>query len=105
MLVRVARVADLIHDAGALPDVTEHRFVERHRIAYRIHREHDLLAFDAKRLGYRLDVRLPPVFGDELLLDLQDPIRRIAHRARHTDRAVVAQEAAQLARDHRHAVG
>lgn len=41
----------------------------------------------------------------QLLLALQHAVGRIAQRAADADGAVVAQIPAQLARDHRHAVG
>ena len=105
LLIGIARVADLIHHAGALAAVAVHRVIEGDGVAYRLHREHDLLPRYAELLGDSFNAWFAPVGGGQTLLGLKHLIGGVAHRARDTDGAVVAQEAPQFTGDHRHTVG
>ena len=81
------------------------RLVQAHGIHDGIHREDDLLAREVEIAGDLLDRRLALGVGHELFARLQHLVGRVAHGAADADGAVVAQIAADLARDHRHAVG
>ena len=104
-LVRVARVAHLIHDRETLAAVGKHRVGETHGVADRVERESDLLPGNAESGGDLLLGRLAAGLGGELFARLQNFVRGIAHAARHAQGAVVAQIPADLPGDHRHAVG
>ena len=81
------------------------RLVQAHGIHDGIHREDDLLAREVEIAGDLLDRRFALGVGHELFTRLQHLIGRVAHGARDADGAVVAQIAADLSDDHRHAVG
>ena len=78
---------------------------ERYGVGYRLEGKDDLLPLRAYGSGYLLGRRRPAALGGELLSRLQGFIRRVAHRARYAQRAVVAEIAAYLAGNHGHAIG
>ena len=81
VLIGIFRVAYLIHYADTLAAVAVHRLVQRHRVAYRIERKHDLGALYSQLPCDDLNIRLAPQLGGEPLLDLQNTVGRIANRA------------------------
>ena len=105
LLIGVFGVADLVHDAGALPGVAVHRVVEGDRVADGLHGEDHVLPGQAQVPGDGLHIRLPAGSGDEPLLGLKHLVGRVPHGAGDPDGAVVPQKAPQLAGDHGHAVG
>ena len=105
LLVRVFRVADLIHDADALAVVGVDRLVERDGVTDRVEREHDVPPRDVQFLCDLVKRRFAAGGGSQALFCLQDLIGGVARGAADADGAVVAQVAPDLPGNHGYAVG
>ena len=82
VVVGVARVADLIHDADRVRAVVKDRLEQRHRVKDGVERKNDLLLGHVHRPGELDDIRLALMLAHERLLGLQGAVRRVAQTPR-----------------------
>ena len=105
VFIRVFCVPDLIHHAHGVAGLGVDGLKQGHGVNDGVERKNDLLARKLQFTRNFFDAWFPLVFTLQFLPYLKHAVRCVAHTAGNPDGAVVAKIPADLAQDHRHAIG